>query len=292
MTDPTAPTFWLSVAAKPLTVRWVDVDGVDTRVIEAGDADGEGNTLVCLHGTGGHAEAFIHNLARLGAGRRVIAYDLPAHGWSSAPDRSYEIDGYCAHLEALLEHYALERVDVVGQSLGGWIAAKFAVTRPGRIRRLVLAGAGGTTFDPAVMTRLYDSSMQAVRAQSADAVRRRVQLIMHREVAEADELVRTRLAVYSRPGAVEAMRKALVLQIPEVRRRNLFGRWEDIGVPCLLVWGKQDAVVPLGAGEAIAAQVPRARLVVFDDCGHWPQFEHPEKFDAVVEEFLAAGHPG
>ena len=85
------------------------------------------------------------------------------------------------------------------------------------------------------------------------------------------------------------MRKALVLQTPEIRRRNLFSRWAQISQPTLAIWGRDDHVVPLSAGQQIAAAVPGARLVVLDDSGHWPQFEQPDDFNDAVLSFLAEG---
>jgi 2-hydroxy-6-oxonona-2,4-dienedioate hydrolase len=278
-------SFWLAAAgAENLRVRYVTADGVRTRVLEAGDPDAP--PLVCLHGTGGHAEAFIHNLAALARGHHVLAYDLPAHGWSAAPDRDYEIDGYCRHLEALSDAYALPQVTLVGQSLGGWIAAAYAVTRPDRVAGLVLVGAGGNTFDPAVMERLRTASMAAVESPTPERVRDRVNLLFSRPVTADEELVACRQAIYARPGAAEAMRKALVLQTPEARRRNLFTRWADITQHTLAVWGRDDRVVPLRSGEEIAAAIPRSRLVVLDQCGHWPQFERPDAFHQAVLPFL------
>lgn len=223
-------SFWLAASgAKSLAVRHVSVDGVDTRVIEAGDPAAP--PLVCLHGTGGHAEAFVYNLAALADRHHVLAYDLPAHGWSSAPERSYEIDGYSRHLHAFLDAFALPQATLIGQSLGGWIAAAYAAGHPERVTRLVLVGAGGNTFDPAVMERLRVTSMAAVETPTEELIRARVSLLFSRPGAAGEELVACRQAIYSRPGAADAMRKALALQTPEIRRRNLFSRWAQIGPP-------------------------------------------------------------
>lgn len=278
-------SFWLAAAgAKNLRIRYLTADGVGTRVLEAGDPGAP--PLLCLHGTGGHAEAFIHNLAVLARNHHVFAYDLPAHGWSTAPERSYEIDGYCRHLHALADALALPRFTLIGQSLGGWIAAAYAVTQPERVTRMVLVGTGGTTFDPAVMERLRSASMAAVQTPTAESVRDRVSLLFSRPVDAWEELVACRRAIYSRSGAVDAMSKALVLQTPQARRQNLFTRWPEIGQPTLVVWGREDQVVPLCAGEKIAEAIPGAHLVVLDRCGHWPQFEQPDGFHGAVLPFL------
>ena len=281
MTD----SFWLAASAvNALAVYRVLIDGVETRVIEAGPR--QAPPLVCLHGTGGHAEAFIRNLAVLSRDYHVLSYDLPAHGWSSAPERSYEIDGYCRHLDAFLDAFALPEAVLVGQSLGGWIAAEYTVSHSARVTRLVLVGAGGNTFDPAVMKRLRDASMAAVETPTAALVRDRVALLFSRSVTVGEELVACRQAIYSRPGAADAMRKALALQMPEIRRRDLFTRWADIGKPALVVWGRDDRIVPLSSGEEIAAAMPASKLVVLEHCGHWPQFEQPDAFHEAVLPFL------
>jgi 2-hydroxy-6-oxonona-2,4-dienedioate hydrolase len=158
--------------------------------------------------------------------------------------------------------------------------------------RLVLVGAGGNTFDPAVMQRLRSASMAAVETPTAEVVRDRLSLLFSRPVAADEELVACRQAIYSRPGAADAMRKALVLQTPEIRRRNLFTRWAEISRPTLAVWGRDDRVVPLHSGEEIAAAVPGARLVVLDDYGHWPQFEQPAGFHGALLPFLGADSTG
>jgi 2-hydroxy-6-oxonona-2,4-dienedioate hydrolase len=278
-------SFWLAAGAcHRLAVYRADIDGVVTRIVEAGDP--RHPPVVCIHGTGGHAEAFIHNLGALSRHRRIVAFDLPAHGWSSAPERSYEIDGYCRHLESLLDHLSIRSTALVGQSLGGWIALWFAVTRADRVERMVLVGAGGNTFDPAVMARLTTSSMEAVRNPTATTVRDRLQVILNRRVEPTDEIVACRLAVYSRPAAVDAMQKSLALQVPEIRRRNIFTEWSSVRQPTLLVWGRGDTVTPLAAGKEMAASLPNAELAVFDNCGHWPQFEEPASFNELVQRFL------
>jgi 2-hydroxy-6-oxonona-2,4-dienedioate hydrolase len=243
-----------------------------------------------LHGTGGHLEAFAYNLVALGSTHRVIAFDLPAHGWSGAPERSYEIDGYCDHLEALFDLYGIQSAVLVGSSLGGWIAATFALTRPARVEAIVLVDSGGTTEDPARMERLYSMSMAAVSHPDAHSIRQRLEFVVARRESLPEELVACRAAIYSRPGAEAAMRRALLLQTTEARRRNLFTKWAQLRQPALVVWGRQDDVIPLAAGEAIAGAISGARLEVLDDCGHWPQFEHALRFNKIVAEFLSELH--
>jgi 2-hydroxy-6-oxonona-2,4-dienedioate hydrolase len=277
--------FWSAIGRTPHTLRRLEIDGVATRVFEAGDPGAP--PLVLLHGTGGHLEAFVYNLGALAEGHRVVAYDLPAHGWSSAPERSYEIAGYARHFEALLDELAIERASVVGQSLGGWVALHAARERPERVERLVLVGPGGTTFDPDVMARIRDDSRDAVRRPTQDSVRRRVRLLMP---DPPEELVRSRLAIYAQPGAEAAMEHVLCLQDPEVRRRNLLSddQLRAVTQPALLVAGETDRVVPVEAVERMDELLPNSELAVMAGCGHWPQFERPDEFNELATAFLDA----
>jgi len=279
-------SWWSAVERTSLRLSWPEVDGVRTRVVEAGEPDAP--PLLMLHGTGGHCEAFIFNLGALAETHHVIAYDLPAHGWSSAPERSYEIEGYLRHLCALADHFEVERASIVGQSLGGWIAMRLCVVEPERVGRLVLVGPGGTVMNPAVMARIRADSIDAVTNPTLESVRRRVELIVGQPRAATPELVECRLRIYSQPGALERMERTLCLQEPEVRRRNLLADDDLRAVRqrALVVAGDLDRVVPLAALERWAKTMPNAELFVMNGCGHWPQFERPGDFNGRVIEFL------
>ncbi len=128
--------FWTSTARVPSRTYWKPIDGVSTRILEFGEVTA--TPLIMVHGTGGHAEAFIRNVAALSEHYRVILYDLPAHGWSSAPQRAYEIADYITHLEKITEELDISEFLLCGQSLGGWIASRFAAQNGARVQRLVL----------------------------------------------------------------------------------------------------------------------------------------------------------
>lgn len=280
-------SFWLSLGGVGLAVSWPEVDGVPTRVLEAGRS--ASRKIVMLHGTGGHLEAFVHNIAALAATAHVIAYDLPGHGWSGAPPRSYEIDGYVRHLGALLDVMGIEEAVLVGQSLGGWIATRYAHQRPERVRGLLLIGPGGTVSDPAVMEQLRRSSLDAVTAPNAESVRRRLELVIADRTQVTDELVRCRLQIYSQRGAPERMRRLLCLQEPAIRERNLLTSSTLAAVmqPALVLCGEHDRVTSVSTCRKFAELLPAGRLAIMPGCGHWPQFEMPREFNAVAEAFVA-----
>jgi 2-hydroxy-6-oxonona-2,4-dienedioate hydrolase len=282
----TAAALWPQLMTTAFRQHYVDAGGVCTRVIEAGD----GPPLVLLHGTGGHAEAYLRNIERLSSRFRVIAYDMVGHGFSDRPDTPYTLDVYDAHLLALLDALGIQRAHLSGESLGGWVAAWFAAGHPERVDRLVLAVPGNITAKPETMKTIRESTMRAVAEASPETVRARLEWLFAPQTRHlvTDELVAVRLAIYTRPGAEQAMRNVLVLQEPDVRAR--YG-WDAewcgrITAPTLIIWTSDDPTGTLDEGKLLERWIPGSLLVNIDGAGHWPQWERPEEFERHHEEFL------
>jgi 2-hydroxy-6-oxonona-2,4-dienedioate hydrolase len=286
------PAIWPQLMDCGFQQRFIDAAGIRTRVIEAGD----GPALVLLHGTGGHAECYLRNLGSLAAGYRVIAYDMVGHGFSAKPDHPYTLDVYVEHLRALLDALGIDHCHLSGESLGGWVAAWFAQAHPGRVDRLILTTPGNVTSKPDTMRVIRDSTLRAVAEASTETVRARLEWLFAPSTRHlvSDELVAIRLAIYTQPGAEQAMRNVLVLQDPEVRARWAWdAEWTGrIIAPTLIIWTSDDPTGARAEGELLAGWIPGARLVDIDGAGHWPQWERPDEFDRLHREFLDAGPTG
>ena len=115
-------TVWTELTGLAYTIRHVPIGAWSTRILETG----LGTPLILMHGTGGHLEAYARNLRALGDRYRVIAYDYPGHGWTATAERDLEIDDYVEHLLGLMDALGLPRAHLSGESLGGWVAIKFA----------------------------------------------------------------------------------------------------------------------------------------------------------------------
>jgi len=288
MTDlPAHISIWGELADTDHELRHVDVRGVRTRVLRAGS----GPDLVLLHGTGGHLEAYARDIAGLAADFRVTAYDMVGHGWSDLPDRPYTVDVLCDHLIGLLDALGIPAAHLSGESLGGWVAAWAAAHQPDRVGRLVLNTPGNIANKPAVMARLRETTMAAVRDPSDAAVRRRVEFLFHHTEMVTDELVSFRRAVYSRPGFLRAITNTLVLQDPEVRRDFAWdpGWVAAITAPTLLLWTDHDPTGGLDEAAMLLDWLPDARLHVIEDAGHWPQWEKPAEYLRAHRDFLLHG---
>lgn len=277
-------TLWTELEGLDYSVRHVQVGEWSTRVLETG----AGDPLVIMHGTGGHLEAFTRNLRALGEHYRVIAYDYPGHGWTTTTTRDLEIADYEEHLLALLDLLGIESAHLSGESLGGWVAAKFAAAHPERVRSMVLNTPGGTMATPEVMERIRSLSQAAADDPSEERIRARLEWLMADPASVTDELVAIRRGVYSRPGFAESMRHILCLQDPEVRSRNLITDDElaAITAPTLVIWTSNDPSGPAGAGIDMAERIGPGRFQFIDKAGHWPQWEQREVFDEIVLGFL------
>lgn len=289
MSEQTTPkaTVWGELGALAHRVEYVHAAGWSTRCLVAG----EGEVLFLLPGTGGHLEAYARNIPALAQHYRVIAYDYPGHGYTSLSDHDLELPEYVEHLAALMDAYGVERAHLSGESLGGWVAVKFAATYPDRVSRIVLNTPGGTMARPEVMARIRELSQAAADDPSRDRVRSRLEWLMAHPESVTEELIDIRQGIYARPGFSASMTHILCLQDPEIRARNLISDEElqSISVPALVVWTSDDPSGPAGAGIHMAEMIPAGRFELIEDAGHWPQWEQWQQFNTLVLEFLSGG---
>lgn len=280
-------TAWTDLLGLPFSVDEVDVGGVPTRALRAG----EGPDVVFLHGTSGHLEAFTRNVRpHVEAGYRVHAVDLLGHGYTGKPDRPYEIPGYVEHLAAYLDASGIERVNLAGESLGGWVSGWLASEQPERLISLQLIAAGGTKANPEVMERIRTSTKRAVETDDPELTRSRLELLMHHHEGNVtDELVEVRHRIYHEPDFVAGIDNLLSLQDMETRQRNLLreDRLERLGnVPTLIIWGNENPFGDVPEARLMHENIPGSRLELYPECGHWPQYEHAELYNPMSIAFL------
>jgi 2-hydroxy-6-oxonona-2,4-dienedioate hydrolase len=285
-------TFWLDLAGTPYSLGWVDAGGVRTRSLQAGH--GHAEHVVFLHGTSGHLEAFVRNIPAHARHFHCHAIDMLGHGFTGKPPGAYVIPRYAEHLAAYLDASGLGRVHLVGESLGGWVAAWFAAEAPGRVASLQLLAAGGTKADPAVMNRIRESTTAAVQRDDIGLTRSRLELLMHDPAHVSDELVALRHTIYHQPDFAAALDDLLCLQDMRTRRRYLLDerRLARIACPTLVVWGRQNPFGDVPEAEQLARWIPGSRLELLDACGHWPQHERHETYNPMSLEFLASCRDG
>lgn len=280
-----AMSFWSSLSTVAHRIRYIEAGPIRTRVLEAGSGD---EALILLHGSGGHLEAYARNAGPLGERFHVVALDLIGHGYSRRPDRDYHIADYCSHLLDVLDALGLDRVHLAGESLGGWIGAAFAIAHPARVRKLVVNTPAGLTCNEPALERQRALFLKAVDEPSRENIRARLEWLMADPNKVTDDLVEVRYAIYTQPGYAQTMRHICSLMTPEGRRANMLHEADlaRITAPTLVLWTAHNPTDGIEVGERAARAIPNARLEVMDGCGHWPQFEDPPRFNALLAEFL------
>lgn len=280
-------TAWLDLSDVEYSVSWVDAGGVATRSLQAGD----GPDVLFLHGTSGHLEAFTRNIVpHVHAGYRCHAIDLLGHGYTGKPDYDYEIPRYVEHVRAYLDACGIERVNLAGESLGGWVAAVLAAEDPERVQSLQLIAAGGTKANPEVMDRIRTSTIKAVTTEDRELTKARLHLLMYDpDKNVSDELIDVRHRIYHQPDFVANVDHLLCLQNMEIRQRNLLTP-ETLAklsaIPTLVIWGHENPFGDVPEARQMHEDITGSRLELFEECGHWPQHEQAERYNELAVGFL------
>lgn len=280
-------SLWPELASGEFTMSYVNAGGIRTRCLETGSGK---DTLILLHGSGGHLEAYTRNVFAHGKHFKVYAIDMIGHGFTDKPDRPYQIDDYMNHLLAFMDAKGIKAAHLSGESLGGWVAAWAAIKRPERVLKLQLNTAGGLTANPEVMDRLRTLSMNAVKNPDRDAVKKRLEWLMHDKSHVSEDLVDMRYSIYTQPGFVKAMENIMCLQIMDIRRKNMItdDMLRTIKSQTQIIWTDHDPTGAVEVGERFAANIPNAKLHVMQGCGHWPQFEDAPTFNRLSLDFLTS----
>ncbi len=282
----TYQSVWTDLQGVDFEQRYVDAAGIRTRYLRAGQKGKP--ALIFIHGTGGHAEAYVRNLEAHAEHFDVYAIDLVGHGYSAKPDHDYTLPLYVDHVIGFMDALKLKTASLSGESLGGWVASHVALAHPDRIDKLVLNTAAADKIDVDALAAIRKMSMAAVEDPSWDRLKTRVQWLMHDKSLVHDDLVRSRQAIYEKPDMQVGMRRILSMHTPEARKR--YGltpeQWLKIKAPTLVLWTDHDPTASVAVGEELHRAIPGSKLVVMKDCGHWPQFEDAATFNRIHIDFL------
>jgi len=244
---------------------------------------GSGPAVVLLHGLGEPKEDWRAVTEILSQKYRVLVPDQIGFGKSDKPLLDYTVQTYVDFLNEFLRQLKVERASLVGESLGGWIAGLYAVEISGGahlipVDKLVLVDAAGLKQDTPI-PNLNPSSLAAMRAV--------MEAVFYDTSWLNEETLRK---IFTDKLAMrDGYTVRSLLGNPALGTERLDDRLANIRVPTLVVWGKQDKLLPIGAGERYAAGIVGAKLVSFDKCGHVPPVEKTEEILAALTAFLGSG---
>jgi pimeloyl-ACP methyl ester carboxylesterase len=273
----------LLIAAAPVRagaadVRTADVFGQRIAYVDTGT----GPPVVLVHGLADDLGVWHDTIAALAKHHRVIALDLLGFGRSAKPLVEYRAATEVDVLDGLLARLHVTHATVVGNSLGGWVAALLAVRRRARVARLVLVDAAGLR---GLGERLGARTLADLRLADRDAfVRLCPRTFFAARFCRDDPDGSAAFAARLRAGDGYAVGRL----VDAIARGDdtLDAVLSAVRVPTLVIWGREDRLIPLADGMRFRAAIPRARLVVLDRCGHEPQVECAERFNETLSRFL------
>jgi len=283
------------------TSRFADAAGMRLHYHEAGPASPDAPAVVLLHGGGPGASGwgnFGRNLPVLAGRFRTLLVDQPGFGQSDRPPVTGNYFTFSADaLAGLLKTLGLERVHLIGNSLGGGTAVRFALNYPDRAGRLVLMAPGGLGLnvlapDPTEgVKRLMEFS--APPGPTKEKMAAFLRTLVHDQRLITDELVDERFAAASDPAALAAMASlGASFFDPATAEDGLL--WREayrLRNRVLLIWGREDRVNPLDGALVALKLIRRAQLHVFGGCGHWAQLEKFGEFNRLAISFLEGDTP-
>jgi pimeloyl-ACP methyl ester carboxylesterase len=281
---------WRDVNWQP-HLHQAQIHGRSVNYVDYGESDAGVEPVVFIHGLGGCWQNWLENIPRVAAsGRRVIGIDLPGFGFSEMPADGISISGYGRTLDALCEQLDLGEAIFVGNSMGGYVGAEVAIQHPSRVARLVLVSAVGiSTSDLAhrpIVTggRLVGAFGARTAAMSRKlVVRKRLRAPIYMTFIRHPSLIKSDLLYEITAGAG---RKGFGDALGALIEYDVRDRIADISVPTLIVWGREDALVPVADASEYERLIPNSRKVIFDRTGHTAMLERPRTFNDCLIAFL------
>jgi pimeloyl-ACP methyl ester carboxylesterase len=242
---------------------------------------GAGPVVVLLHGLGDRKESWLPVIPALSRQYRVLAPDQIGFGKSAKPLLDYNIQTYVDFLNEFLRELNVPRASLVGESLGGWIVALDAAEESSDahmipLDKLVIVDGAGLKQDKAI-PNLNPSTLEEMR---------QVMQVVYYDTSWLDDATLHRIFT-DKISSGDAYTVHSIVTSSIVPSELLDNRLSEIRVPTLVMWGKQDQLLPVASGERYASGIAGAQLVTFDKCGHVPAQEHTAEFLAALMKFLA-----
>jgi len=279
-------TFCLLLVATPVLAhaqtapveKDVTIYGAKIHYVEAGT----GPTVILLHGLGGSWQNWTFNIGPLSATHHVIALDQIGFGKSDKPMINYRIGTYVDFLDQFYKQLKIERASLVGNSMGGWIAAAYTAAHPEKVDSLVLEDAAGykppANFDYKSLANLNPSTREGMKQIS--------KLVFYNQAFFGTEAA-VDLAMAARINAGDGYTIKSLTESITRGEDFVDAQVKTIKQPTLIIWGKQDGLTPITDGERFKRDIPNSTMLVIDQCGHAPNIEKATEFNAAVVKFLA-----
>lgn len=274
-----------AMPGEPKNATFLEVDGTRVRYVDVG----EGPPVVLIHGFASSIENWLAVMPKLVKDHRVIAIDLRGFGWTDRPVADYSPAAQAKMLKELLEARGVKgKISLVAHSWGSSVALAYALANPQQIERIAL-------YDAWVYENQLPSMFHMARAKGVGEVLfslfydqradERITLGFYDPEFVTEQLVEEVDKAFERPGT----RAASLEAVRGMKFDEMEGQYHRIDVPTLLLWGREDVVTPPSIGERLVRQLPKAKLVIYPRCGHFPMLEAASESTRDLQEFLSGG---
>jgi 4,5:9,10-diseco-3-hydroxy-5,9,17-trioxoandrosta-1(10),2-diene-4-oate hydrolase len=274
--------------------KYIRIGNINTRYWAEGE---KGSPVILIHGLGASAEIWMHNVSAIAGEHRVYVPDLVGFGLTDKPEATYSPTFMAAFIDDFMTALCINRVCLVGNSLGGGVALQYALQFPGKVQKLVLVDSAGLGREMAFIMRL--ATIPLVGELMMQPNRMGMTFVLKRCVYDPAVITDDLVDLYYRLDSSPEARKSILLVLRSIA--TIFGgradvldpiikNIGDIHVPALIIWGRQDRILPVRHACFAAQKLPNARLHIFDQCGHMPNFERPQDFNGLVLNFIS-DHP-
>lgn len=260
--------------------RLISLSGFESKFVTVADnkihylEGGNGPTLIMLHGHPSKAAEWGPVLRELARNNHVIAPDLLGYGESDEPDIQYTISDQVAAVKGLMKELGVQNARVLGFSMGGWIALKLSAENPQLVEKMVLANSGGFRFTPKFTSDIFVpknleefKKLQEFQASGAEF---------------PDFVASDMLNEFKRKEKVFKRAGDSLLSMNEAMDRKV----GNVTMPVLILWGRDDKMIPLDNAQRMKAELPNATLSIIDNCGHAIFWQCGEQAVAEVLKFL------
>jgi len=270
----------LSVRAEAPLDKTVEVFGQKIHYLEAGS----GPVVILLHGLGGSAGNWAATTPALASKFHVYVPDQIGFGASDKPLIDYRVATLVDFLDGFCKKVGITKASVVGNSLGGWTAVDFTLAHPDKVEKLVLVDSAGYSLDHNGAPKPPREMLQALNPSTVAQAKQVMGLILANKAMITDQFAEGFFAQHMKTGDGYTIDKFIdsILRGEDV----VDGKLGAVKASTLIVWGKQDLLVPLAAGQWFSQDIAGSELVTLDGCGHVPQMECAAKFNATLVKFL------
>jgi len=269
--------------AQPAASKQVEIFGQKIHYLEVGS----GPDVILLHGLGGDSNNWTFTVPALASKYHVFVPDQIGFGQSDKPQINYRVATLVDFLNAFYKKVGISQAMLVGNSMGGWVAMDFTLAYPDKVSRMVLSDSAGYSQQRTGAQPLTRDLLLGLDPSTLAGTRKLMDAVFYSKTFSTDAFVEQAFAQHMRKNDSYTIDRIIdsILRGEDM----VDGKLGAVKTPTLIVWGREDALIPVASAKALNEDIAGSQLVVLDHCGHVPQVECAGPFNAALVKFLGEG---